>query len=145
MQANCERHLRNRHGQIDRDQLRNLVVCLPTSSNASESETEATSNHGSTGGGAAGQQSNNSNASVESNRKRAATPTVEENEMPLDLSMDAVDLSTKHRDGNPIFRRRASIPRPRPLYATTEMPNALVTSPFVSKREPMVHPQLPLK
>jgi len=181
-QANCERHVRNRHGQIDKDQIRNLVIVSTSSASSanSDSETEATGpshgarspssssipiNKNSTSGGLLLQHRrethNSGNGSLdltggryerlqmthlEQPRPRAVVPlvTAPEDDQPLDLSMDAVDLSTKARNG-PMGGARSSLLRPRPIYPTADIPNLLVTSPFVTKREPMAHPQLSLQ
>ena len=181
VQANCERHLRNRHGQIDKDQVRNLVVCIPSSSNASESEPETKSGdatngplpslpvpknvNATSGGGLVVQQSKQKmgmapqqqpaglldfsstgpgfGLSIPILPSSLPTSLVIQDDLPLDLSMDAVDLSTKNRQ-NAFVRPNNSLLRPRPLYPSSDIPNLLVTSPYVSKREPMVHPQLPI-
>jgi len=60
---------------------------------------------------------------------------------PLDLTMDAVDLSKKNR--MVLFNQPSnSLLRPRALYPGTEGSNLLVTSPYITKRDAVTHPQL---
>jgi len=156
-QANCERHLRNRHGKIDREQLRNLVVCFPSSSAGSESDPEPHT-PGSAGGmnltkSAASSIANNSEshiAPIVTHKPHITTATASSSDepIPLDLSMDAMDLSVTKKE---IMRRKryeertSGLTRPKPIYPMVDVPSFLLSSPFVSKKEPMVHPQMPLR